>query len=277
MAQDQEKNRSVFDFLYVDQSRLELYLAQFSEFGNLTKLVRSVGQTDENTLGTDLKVIKGDTKSGQITEIEKHYDPRWVAPLTFLEEAADRKMLKSDLTGTGLGDFVILKGNLTVVDMRALENAFKAASQVEKSPGQTGNRKHRRSEQARSESVDSLEDFTPFKLLAALEQPMIVHFATGVARLWSTVNPSNLVGASNDLHLKHGVSIAGSWHLIGVLDCLPGASDSPSVRICGDGENAFSESMTSMIGEIKKVMGRPAECYGVTPLIIMREAASAAK
>ena len=53
MAQEPVESGSVFDFIYVDQRRIGLYLAQFSDFGNLTKLVRSVRVSDAKQLGLE--------------------------------------------------------------------------------------------------------------------------------------------------------------------------------------------------------------------------------
>ena len=275
MAQGQEKSRSIFDFLYVDQPRLELYLAQFSEFGNLTGLVRSVAQSDQREIAGSIHIIKGGTKSGATTELEKHYDPRWIAPLTFLEEVSDRGILKGNIEEIGVGDFVLLKGKLILVDCGALEGAFKTAAEVER-PIPKGNRHERRGSAARGQPVpvSNLEEFTPFKMLAGLEQPLIMYLASGDSRFWSTMDSSHLVGGRNDLHLKHGVKIAGDWNLIGIIDCLPGYDDSPPERFCGDGDNVFSAGLASTLGEIRKIMGRPSNCWGITPLIIMREAAA---
>lgn len=83
-----------------------------------------------------------------------------------------------------------------------------------------------------------------------------------------------MVGSASDLHLKHGLTIAGTWHLVGILDCLPSITQSdPNAvgRLVGDKDNVFSEALAMMLQEHRMMMGRPSECYGVTPLIIMRE------
>ena len=57
MAQEQESRDSVFDFLYVDNRRIGLYLSQFSEFGNLTSLVQSVSTTDSKSIKGSIGAI----------------------------------------------------------------------------------------------------------------------------------------------------------------------------------------------------------------------------
>jgi hypothetical protein len=98
-------------------------------------------------------------------------------------------------------------------------------------------------------------------------------FASESGRLWSTIDPAYVVGSASDLHLKHGLTIAGTWHLVGILDCLPSIAATPDIsgRVVGDKDNEFSDALKVMLREHRLLMGRPSDCYGVTPLIIMRE------
>jgi hypothetical protein len=109
VAHGPEDGDSVFDFIYVDRPRIDLYLAQFSEFGNLTTLVRSVRESDTKQVGLNAHVIRGEKKSGQETGIEKHYDAQWIAPLIFLDEVQNRQMLKPNMGNARIGDLVILR------------------------------------------------------------------------------------------------------------------------------------------------------------------------
>jgi hypothetical protein len=98
------------------------------------------------------------------------------------------------------------------------------------------------------------------KLLASLDQPIFMLFSTGRGNYWSTIDPSSIVGNSTDLHLKHGITIAGEWQLIGILDCLPGENLRPMPpRFCGDITNEFSTSMGNVLRELRMIMGRPTD------------------
>jgi hypothetical protein len=95
----------------------------------------------------------------------------------------------------------------------------------------------------------------------------------GSAGLWSTLDPDSLIGGSADLNLKHGERIAGEWHVLSIFDCYPDIGTEPSdkiSRICGAEDNIYGVQALNLWSEFRKVLGRPPEYYGVTPLLIMR-------
>jgi hypothetical protein len=95
MAPAQEKDDSVFDFLYVDVQRIAVLLAQFDEYGHLTGLTKTVS-TGSNTGGTwNVSVAKRDFSDSEQSSLQKQYDQRWIAPLTFLDKT--QSMMKRDL------------------------------------------------------------------------------------------------------------------------------------------------------------------------------------
>ena len=271
---EEEKNASVFDFIYVDKRRIDLFLSQFSEYGNLTRLVRSSSVGDSSSLkGGIPKIVEGGTESSHRTGVEKHYDTQWLAALNFLKEVQDRRMLKRELAAANIGDLIILRGALNLVNMRAFERTWSAISDLPGQGAATGNRQQRRATQSQ-QRTPAIQDSSGLKILASLEQPIFMLFQHENARLWSTVEQDSVIGSATDLHLKHGIAIAGNWHLIGVLDCLPGPANVTAAQIgrfCGDGGNEFSDAIVSILRELRLVMGRPSDCYGITPLIIMRE------
>lgn len=288
MARAAEKRDSVFDFIYVDHRRLGLYLAQFSEFGNLTNLVRSVKETDETAVNANLAVVKGSVKSEQETSVQKHYDTQWAAPLTFLEEIQDRGMLNHDVSSARIGDLLILPGTLNLVDLQIFARAFETMAGVAPSspaPARPapGNRSRRAraamrsvNQPASSPVVGQIEEDpgTGFRLLASLEQPLLMLFQTAGERFWSAIDRASIVGGSTHLHLKYGPTISGEWHMIGILDCMPSpmTDDGATIgRFCGGAENSFAETLLAVLRELRILMGRPEECYGITPLILMRE------
>jgi hypothetical protein len=271
VVQEIESDESVFDFFYVDRRRIDIYLAQLSDFGNLSKLVRSVRVSDESRGDLDVKILRGGTTSRQETNLEKHYDAQFTAPLVFLDEANARSMLRADVEAANIGDLLLLSGTLNVIDIQAFQKAFEAMSSV--TP--TGNVDKRTRQQRRANPLPPMSDFDPaigFRLLASLDQPMIMLFEAAEKKYWSTIDTESIVGSSTDLHLKHGVTISGEWQMVGILDCYPGTNAASTIpRFCGQGDNVFSDAMSNILRELRIIMGRPADCYGITPLVIMRE------
>lgn len=115
------------------------------------------------------------------------------------------------------------------------------------------------------------------KILSTLEQPIFAILETNGHRIWSLLEPDCFIGGASDFNLKHGLQVTGQWHVLGVLDCLPGPGDTSHAdvgRFCGGDDNIFSENAAAMWHEFRLVFGRPADCWGMTPIMIMREVAS---
>lgn len=272
-APNKTKTDSVFDFLYVDHKRIGLYLSQFSDFGNLTDIVLSrTERSDVQLRGGIPGVVSGATTGEQTSGIERRFDTQWSQVLNFLDETHSRKMLRTDVNEAPLGSLLLVSGALYIVNMQPFAKTFGALSESPTEPAR-GNRKQRRATRA-SRDPDQEEDMSGLRILASLEQPIFAILRSGEHRIWSMLNPDFLIGGSNDINLKHGIRVTGEWHMLGIVDCEPGSGDETSEeigRICGGGENEFSSSAIDMWHEFRQVFGRPDDCWGLTPLVVMRE------
>jgi hypothetical protein len=271
MARDQEKGDSVYDFLYVDRKRIAFYLSQFDDYGHLTQLTRSVSEHVETGGGLDAKIAKIDTKEGAQTSIQKHYDTQWVAPLLFLDRA--RGIIARGLKKAAIGKLVLTSGALHIVNMRAFEKTWGVMSSPSSPAAPAGNRQQRRAAGHHQPTKPDKGDMG-LKILSSLEQPVFMIAQADDVNLWSTLDPDALIGGSSDLNLKHGERIAGDWHIVSILDCYPDTQKPANhtiARICGTEGNEFGEAALNIWNELKNALGRPPHCFGVTPLLIMRE------
>ena len=271
MAPDQGKDDSVYDFLYVDRKRIAFYLSQFDDYGHLTQLTRSISESSETGGGVDLKIAKIEGKEGEQTSLQKHYDTQWVAPLSFLDMAGQRGMITRGLKNAAIGKLVLTSGALHIVNMRAFERTWDVISGPSSHTAPLGNRKQRRAAGHLPSPSDS--DNMGLKVLGSLEQPVLMVAQAGDVNLWSTLDPDSLIGGSSGLNLKHGERIAGDWHVVSILDCYPDSqipADHTISRICGTEGNDFGVQALNIWNELKIVLGRPPQCFGVTPLLIMR-------
>jgi hypothetical protein len=124
MAGDPKKADSVFDFLYIDLHRISLFQSQFSQYGNLTSLVKGATSTKSTEGGVSVGLGKVGVNSEGEKSLEQHYDAQWVAPLAFLEEAADRKMILRSLKDARVGNLVLIKGRLSIRDLSLVKSAL---------------------------------------------------------------------------------------------------------------------------------------------------------
>lgn len=274
-----EEAEYVFDFLYVDHKRIGLFMSQFSRYGHLTELVHRRGVTSSSKLeGGIPSVAKAAAGGGESEGVDRTYDTQWSEVLNFLDNVRSRGMLREDVEGAPLGSLVLGSGVLDIVNMQAYGQTFgvmSAAFNEGNSPGATksGNRHQRRAGKAKDPDVFEGSSSFGFRMLAALSHPIFALLHMGEHRLWAMLNPEFLVGGAADLNMKHGLRVSGDWHVLGILDCEPGpgtVSLHEVGRVCGRGDNHFSEAALQMTNAFRDILGRPADCWGITPLMIMR-------
>src|SRR4051794_34309148 len=123
MARDQEKEDSVFDFLYIDSCRIALFLSQFSQYGHLTSLTRTRTESATSSGALDIKLAKIDGSESESSTLNRQFDAQWVAPLSFLDQARQRGMIKA-LTDGRIGNLVIVDGELEIRDLTIIKRAF---------------------------------------------------------------------------------------------------------------------------------------------------------
>src|SRR5580704_14595790 len=186
MARDQEKDGSVYDFLYVDRKRIAFYLSQFDDYGHLTQLTRSVSQHAEHGGGLDVKIAKIESKENAQTSVEKHYDTQWVAPLSFLDMASRRGIIARGLKQAAIGKLVLTSGALHIVNMRAFEKTWGVMSSPSSPAAPAGNRQQRRAAGHQPAKPDTGD--MGLKILGSLEQPVFMIAQADDANLWSTLD-----------------------------------------------------------------------------------------
>lgn len=295
---------SVFDFLYHDAKRIGAFLSQFETYG-LPQSVKAVEKVSESQT-TDASVqgaVKipliieggGGTKWGYSSAsedaAERTYDPLWRNALTFLDYLETHDLIVRSITDAQIGRFVLVSGDLAVFDMEILKAAWEnpvISALISKAltggnidvDTSEGNRHQRRALQkgGAGRPKSSVEEFKdgilPFiKMLPHSIVSTIQHDGENV---WFNLSKEALTVSSTELLLKHGVSVPGTWNVIGILDAYP---DEPAHPEFGDLSATVSAATLGSLGVmiagfapmIRQVIGRPADAYGVTPLMVFRQ------
>lgn len=285
MAADQEQTDSVYDFLYVDSRRLGLLLSQFGTDGVPTELVRSAEENAETSGELSIKFAKLGKKDSGKSSLTRRFDPRWLIPLTFLDEAQD--WMQRDLSQASLGQLILLKVGIGVQDvgfMKKLwdapwvQHAIAASIPQDNLPNQEANRASRRREERQVRKPPAKEpDLTALvgTLMGMMPHAVQSTFVTGEGKvLWGTLSDDHLVGSATDLLLKHGTSISGEWYVVAILDAMPNGTNFEELRSRVDIEQSSSQ-IYSIMQHFKPMLdlgfSRPSHAYGVTPLVIFRE------
>ncbi|BCM84421.1 hypothetical protein [Methylobacterium indicum] len=292
MAEGRKTEDSVYDFLYVDTRRIAQFSSQFNQYGHLTNLTRSVSET--STGGGDINVVAArvNKSASEQTGQVRQFDPKWLNPLTFLDDAERRGLIKRDIKSSEIGQIVLFTGQLLLFDAGMMKGAWDkpivqkmiragipaAASGVDTSGLSRHDRRIRAKET--KESANNELDFT-MSMLSILPHMLQVRMLSEDTSVWSTLEDEFVIGRSSDLVLKHGSLLSGEWNMIGIYDALPydaayrteeGREDAD---IAADVAGTVIGGMAARMGIIaRNMIGRPEHTYGMTPLLIFREVSS---
>ncbi len=108
------QGEDVYDFLYIDRGRVSLLYVQLFPQGTLTsvKTTSQQGFSDDKNIGSDLKILKAEAKSGESGSegIEHVFDTSWSVPLEVLARLNERALISPTLKDPRFGTIVLLKG-----------------------------------------------------------------------------------------------------------------------------------------------------------------------
>lgn len=263
----QEKN-SVYDFLYQDVHRIGSFLSQFDPNGHLQSSTRS-NSLSQNRSASEDKSLTGKlpiVAEGKVAnshsnsefnknDSSKTYDPLWQNSLALLDYLEQRNLINKNILNSHIGQFVLVTGKLVILDIGFIQRILKDTS-LKKTVVQNaaGGKNNKSSMNLGIEIFGSI----PAAIQAHLHSPDI--------SAWSTLKSEGLSLSTDDLHLKHGPSIAGEWNILGIIDALP-MNDEPDISRYP----LFLRNFNEFFGEIKKLCGRPSNYFGITPLLVFRK------
>jgi hypothetical protein len=129
MAPDSPNIASLFDFLYVDGSRLAAFAAQLSNKGILqtTETVDSTAGKSGGGLEAGVpKVLNLNIAGGSATvsSIKQQFDASWSLPLNVLDLLDEGEYIAPDIAETRLGQIFLVKGVLRFMDYRLLKDCW---------------------------------------------------------------------------------------------------------------------------------------------------------
>ena len=85
------------------------------------------------------------------------------------------------------------------------------------------------------------------------------------------LHEEGLTGVASDLSLMHGTEIPGVWNLLGISDALPSPIPSQIMIAPSATPTHFEPSIKNFANMGRKLLGRTAEAYGMTALLLFRE------
>lgn len=291
---EQPQANSVFDFLYQDIRRVGSYLAQLEPAGHVSSVkVTQSNQEGELSSATiagdiDLRLASlGRNKLAQINTsnsdiLERSFDPLWGNALNLLNILAARGMIACDPSHATIGQFVLVKGRLSIFNLKQLSTIWNNQKLLEMMQhgiakgmqAAGGFDDHVESIVKKNQKTTTLNDYLKLakhivdmiKDLPPSIQGNVKSFSNDQTFSFS-LQEDYLTTTALDLFLKHGTTIQGEWAVLGILDAEPDNMLLPHQ----EEKNPFF-NMLNALSEVARHLGRAQTAYGISPLLVFRNA-----
>lgn len=266
MAQELPSIKSIFDFLYLDNTKIKSFYAQLTGFGSLTSIKENnnSGSTEniEGSLGApSIAGAKLAYVSSNAQANEKLYDAIPTMPREMINRLDELGYIERELSEDSAGKLVLLQGKLSITDVNTLKDMLgpvltqEAISRV----NQLNHKERRKMVQ----QVD-VENKNLIDLINSIPYALEAMLFVGDSSVWMTLNRDEMVGNPHDINLKHGSLLYGDYYVLGVLDAIPNDDETISA------DNEWHSSLSTIANSLKDALGRSTDSYGITPIAIFR-------
>lgn len=299
----EQTTSSAYDFIYHDVRRIASFLAQFDPSGHLTQLSQGKSANRSSSETSDIGARGGvpgfarldSTNSSTVGKFVEHdvsrvYDPTWANAREFLNLLHTKDLIERNLATAGIGQFVLLKGTLSVYDLDLVGKMWSLKS-VQK---MMGNGVPQIPNMSKAQKNDPLmkqvlqaahkqkTDFEQGLALFSELAPHLPHTVQAMVKdgpddeIWCTLDRQGLNMTTADILLKHGMNVPGTWAVLGILDAIPDSSDESLGTAEASSGDMVADIFKIMAPLVRKMFGRPGSAFGVTPLLIFRDVVAVA-
>lgn len=276
MAQELQSIESIFDFFYLDNTKIKSFYAQLTGNGALASFKNTSNITDIRKLeaGAGIPTVangKVATDHSASLGAEHQYDATHTMPREMINRLDELGFIHRELDAGQLGSLVLLEGRLSVVDVSVIKEFMEPAADfmIGTMPSITDSHKKKKAEMAKAlkPALKFIQE-VPY----ALEGKLLVE--TGEFRedgvplcteVWMTLSRNEMSNAGLDINFKHGEFMSGKWYVLGVLDAIP----FDDFTYYTD-QNEIKSLVTQTMTMLKEQFGRPSVAFGMTPIAIFR-------
>lgn len=272
MAQESPSTKSVYDFFYVDTGKIKSFYAQLMGNGSIStyKEINQASDQQHKEATVGLPAVTGGklahTHAAQQSG-ERVYDAMPTMPREMINKLDELGYIYRELSPDMLGNLVLYKGTLGVVDVSVVKELVEPAINFQVKELSKGNAAQKKEAQAfkdQLKEVVSLMKAIPYAIEAQLLVSSSDHSDTK-EHIWMTLSRDEMVGSPHDLNFKHGEFLAGDWYVLGVLDATPNDT--------AEHEPPRTEIRTmvgTVVGMLRQLFGRSERSYSMTPIAIFR-------
>jgi len=247
---------------------------------------RGKKQSSTHDVKGSLGVASGTLTDGMETSLEtaegytRVFDPYWANARALLDYLSENDLLQHDLDSAKLGQFVLAKGYLSVLDLAMLKDAWKLPTIARKVLGSVVSGKTSNMSAAAKAAQKEQKENAELMLEMMQLLPHSVHASllTSQGRaqmIWCTLREEYLAIRASDITLSYGSTMPGEWSMVGILSASP-EFVAPDVNVQDDPTPGVFQSVIGHVSKtlapiVRVAMGRPAAASAITPLLIFRE------
>lgn len=283
MEQEQQNIDSLFDFLYIDRVRVSSLTAQLHNAGVVTSIKQTTSDNDKSNKSVEfsVKILKGKVGAdGSISHSqEKTFDASWSLPINFLDKLAEAGMIKTGLNGENLGSVVHSVGKMRIFDVSTIQKIMPIFGDIAQAEAKMLNLPPKAKAKLKGKpDIDDIEISPGLtfgmvkKLINIVPDILQVDFIDENGELmWMSIDKEYLTINPDDLALKYGGTIPGTWHVIGLIDALPDHIQESNAEATADfPTHDLKSGLQNFLDMVKDQAGRGSDSYGMTPLLIFR-------
>ncbi|WP_347454067.1 hypothetical protein [Acinetobacter thermotolerans] len=273
MAQESQNIESIFDFFYLDNSKIKSFYAQLNGLGalNTLKNTSQIGDTRKLEATVGMPAVTGGKMGNDHTvntTSEHLYDGLPTMPREMINRLDELGYIYRDLTPDNLGALVLLKGYLNITDIEVMKGVIDPTIKFMFNNMETNSGAERAEKKKAQDQMSPLIEFIkniPFALSCNLFVGNEDN--KSLTEVWMSLAREDMSSTIHDINFKHGDKLAGEWYVLGVLDAIPTSLDTNNIILP---DNDDMEQFRKSMSEMMKMFGRSDEAYGMTPIAIFR-------
>ena len=269
-GQESPNEEYLCDYLYIDSLRLSHFYGQLSEHGLVTHSKTTVKKSgkDIGTLKAGLPVFGGSLRQESLAEeaLELQVDPAYQRPQQTLDALYEAGYIADEMPQCNLGGLALVEGLISITDTRLMKEVWSIMSDIVAQGSISEGMSVKEKQKTISTAKKNFEQLA--SIISKMPHSLQGSIATEKGFGWFTLKPEHLLVNSEDLIFKYGVDLSGQWKMLLLVDAYPDVGMPVDYGSLFDSE--IETGMRQIIGGLRGAFGRPANRFGITPVMIFR-------
>lgn len=261
----EEPKATLYDFLFIDQARVHsLYAQLFS--GLLAGVDTLTGEQYKYAWSiragsNHLAALSSRREAAEDNRRAEHIDPHDLVLHDVLVALQEQDMICRNPGEAQPGSLILLHGKLGVLDFKVLEGLvalLPEMARLSESASPRSGKSRKKAEFAFAGALKKIAEVVPWGVTMVMQNAEVT--------AWGAINRDLLRADPGHMILQSGPVLSGEWYMLALVDA-PLLANSNTI----EGLPEFHQGLLSGLVAMRAAVGMPADCLGVTPLLIFRK------